>query len=573
MARGEALHARFAWARLSLFLGALVLIVILRSAAAPWLAIPILVFIPLAFAHGRVLNARDRAARAAAFYERGLARLEDRWQGGGNPGERFRNPAHLYAEDLDIFGRGSMFELLATTRTSGGEAVLAGWLLAPASINEIHDRQRALDDLAPRLDLREDLAILGPEVEAAVRTEELEAWATAPPTLTQTWPRVVAPIFAASTTGFIVLWIWTGDYPPALLVSIVLQSLLAFIFRKRVHDVVHAVEERERELEVLAALIDRIEQNPFESALLQKLRAELQATGRSPADEIRHLARLVDILSSGHNQMFGPIAATWLLTTQLAFAVERWRARCGPAVPRWLAALAQYEALSALGTYRAEHPNDPFPDLAAGDPVFEANAIGHPLLPAAVSVPNDVGLGGANPHLLVVSGSNMSGKSTLLRTVGLNAVLAQAGAPVRATRLRMTPLALGATLRLQDSLQEGRSRFYAEILRISEVVRLAKTRSVLFLFDELLAGTNSHDRLEGSTGILTGLINLGAIGLVTTHDLALTVIVDRLGDKAANVYFEDRFEDGELHFDYRLRPGVVRAGNAIPLMRSVGLDV
>jgi DNA mismatch repair ATPase MutS len=173
-----------------------------------------------------------------------------------------------------------------------------------------------------------------------------------------------------------------------------------------------------------------------------------------------------------------------------------------------------------------------------------------------------------------VSGSNMSGKSTLLRTIGVNAVLAQAGAPVRAKRLRMTPLAIGATLRLNDSLQEGRSRFYAEITRLAAIVRLAKeTRRVLFLCDELLSGTNSHDRLQGATGILKGLLNLDAIGLVTTHDLALTAIVDELGAMATNVHFEDRFQDNVLTFDYKLRPGVVRTGNAIPLMRSVGLDV
>ncbi len=160
--------------------------------------------------------------------------------------------------------------------------------------------------------------------------------------------------------------------------------------------------------------------------------------------------------------------------------------------------------------------------------------------------------------------------------MGLNAVLAQAGAPVRARRLRMSSLQVGATLRIQDSLQEGRSRFYAEITRISEVVAMAKQAAgapVLFLFDELLAGTNSHDRLQGAQGILGGLVKLGAIGLVTTHDLALTAIVDGLGGMAVNVHFEDRFEDGKLHFDYRLRPGVVQTGNAIPLMRSVGLDV
>ena len=259
--------------------------------------------------------------------------------------------------------------------------------------------------------------------------------------------------------------------------------------------------------------------------------------------------------------------------------------------------MAEYEALSALATYAAEHAAHPFAELIEGETIFDAQALAHPLLPAS-AVPNDVRLGERDQQLLLVSGSNMSGKSTLLRTVGLNAVLAQAGAPVRAQALRMSPLKVGATLRIQDSLQAGRSRFFAEITRISEIVHLTdqagKTGSagkvvrpdesgegdhhlphaaVLFLLDELLSGTNSHDRLAGATGILGGLIDRGAIGLATTHDLALTAMVERLGDRAKNVHFEDRFVDGTLLFDYRLRPGVVQTSNAIALMRAVGLDV
>ena len=188
-------------------------------------------------------------------------------------------------------------------------------------------------------------------------------------------------------------------------------------------------------------------------------------------------------------------------------------------------------------------------------------------------VRNDVRLSG-DTRLLVVSGSNMSGKSTLLRTVGINTVLALMGAPVCATRLRVTPLRIGATLRIQDSLQEGRSRFYAEITRLRQIADLAKgSTPLLFLLDELFHGTNSHDRLVGATGVLRGLVDRGAIGLITTHDLALTAVADDLAPRAANVHFEDRFEGGELRFDYVMRPGPVTRSNALALMRAVGLDV
>jgi DNA mismatch repair ATPase MutS len=190
-------------------------------------------------------------------------------------------------------------------------------------------------------------------------------------------------------------------------------------------------------------------------------------------------------------------------------------------------------------------------------------------------VANDVHLGGdRGPRVLVVSGSNMSGKSTLLRAVGVNAILALAGAPVRAARLAMSSLAVGATIRIGDSLQEGHSRFYTEILRIRDIVTAARgARPVLFLLDEILHGTNSHDRRIGADAIVRSLVEAGAIGLITTHDLALTELTATLDGRAANVHFEDRIEDDKMVFDYRMRPGVVERSNAVALMRAVGLDV
>jgi MutS domain V len=595
LARLERSHGRLAWARLALFFSGVAILVVFGSGAAPWLALPIAAFVPLLVVHARTLNALDRARRAAAYYERGLARLANRWQGSGERGERYRDPAHLFADDLDLFGAGGLFELLVTTRTRGGEDVLASWLLRPAEPVVLRDRQPAVSELAGNVDLLEDLAVLGPEVETSVRTHDLIAWASAPPHLAGRWPRLVLPLAAAASTALIAAWIWTGRPPDWLVPALIVQLLLALRFRHAAHHVTHGIEQREQELRALATLMERIEREPVRAALLQSLRSRVRATGRSPADEIRRLARIIDILSSGHNQIFAPISALLLLGTQLAFAAEAWRARCGPAVATWVAAVAEYEALCALSTYTAEHRSHPFPEIVEGQPMFEARAVAHPLLPPD-AVANDVQLGGDAPHLLLVSGSNMSGKSTLLRTVGLNAVLAQAGAPVRAERLRMSPLRVGATLRIQDSLQAGRSRFFAEISRISEIVAIsAKSTSVpnlavfagssrasfdgrpatgvLFLLDELLSGTNSHDRLEGAKGILHGLLARGAIGLATTHDLALTSMVDGLDGGAANVHFEDRFETGVLTFDYRLKPGVVRTSNAIALMRAVGLDV
>jgi DNA mismatch repair ATPase MutS len=259
---------------------------------------------------------------------------------------------------------------------------------------------------------------------------------------------------------------------------------------------------------------------------------------------------------------------------QMAMLLDGWRQASGPALARWLAALGEIEALCALAAYSYECSDDPFPEILDAGAVFEAEALGHPLLPRARCVRNDLSLGDGGRRVLIISGSNMAGKSTLLRAVGVNAALALAGAPVRANQFRLAPLAVGATLRIQDSLLAGRSRFYAEVLRVRRLLEMARgAPPLLFLLDELFQGTNSTDRRMGAEAILRQLVDAGAIGLVTTHDLALTAIADRLGGRAANVHFEDRFDNGEFTFDYRMKPGVVRHTNGLALMRAVGIDV
>jgi DNA mismatch repair ATPase MutS len=282
---------------------------------------------------------------------------------------------------------------------------------------------------------------------------------------------------------------------------------------------------------------------------------------------------LIDILDSVRNQFFAPFAFVLLIPTQIAFAIDRWRAASGRSIQPWIDAIAELEALSSLASFAFENPDHVFPEMVENGTCFEATGLGHPLLPAARCVRNDINLG--EPlRVLIVSGSNMSGKSTMMRTIGINAVLAYAGAPVRATRLRLSPLAIGASIHIQDSLQSGASRFYAEITRLKQIVELTNDeRPLLFLLDEILSGTNSHDRRIGAEAIIRGLVERGAIGLTTTHDLALTKMVEPLGERATNVHFEDHLEGGKMVFDYRMQPGIVTHSNALELMRAIGLEV
>ena len=538
-----------------------------------WLAPFLLAFVVLVLAHTRVIPARRYADRAVQYYERGLARLEDRWAGGGTSGERFADPAHPYSGDLDLFGRGSLFELLCTARTRAGEDTLAAWLCAPAAADEITARQAALVELRPRLDLREDLARPGADVDPGLHPAALSAWGTAPPVLHAPALRAVAAAVVALTAAGLLAW-WRGWCGPApLIAGLVGEMLVALPLRARVSAVIRAVELPGRDVGLLAEILARIEREAFSAPRLVGVRAALDTRGVPPSRRIAELGRLINLLDARRNQIFAAVAPLLLWGTQLALAVEAWRAVSGAAIDRWLAAVGEFEALCALATYAYEQCDDPFPEIAAAGPLFDAEAVGHPLLPRAHCVCNDLRLA-ADAAVLVVSGSNMSGKSTLLRTVGVNAVLAQAGAPVRARRLRLSALAVGTSMRIADSLQAGTSRFYAEIQRLRQLVDLAQgPRPLLFLLDEILHGTNSHDRRLGADAVVRALVARGAIGLVTTHDLSLASIADTLAPRAANVHFEDHLENGRMSFDYRMRPGVVQKSNALELMRAVGLEV
>ncbi len=567
---------RFRWVgvvRLVMLAALLVLAwFVFKGLSAWWFLPPFVIFLALALVQQRITAARRRCERAAALYEQGLARLADRWAGKGATGERFLHGSHPYAEDLDLFGPGSLFELLSSARTRVGEETLAHWLLTPAAPDVIRARQSAVVELRPRLDLREDLALLGERIHSGEDAQALTVWAAAPP-----WPisramRVTALLLALLTLLTLILWLAGFGWLP-FLVALLVRQVFAFSLRAPVQRVISSVDGPGRDLALLSEVLSRLERERFSSSRLIQLRSALDVEGKAPSQQIARLNRLIELLDSRRNLFFAPLATILLWPVQCAIAIERWRQSSGPAVARWLAAVGELEALSSLAAYSYEHPHDPFPELVPGAARFEGEGLGHPLLPEARNVRTTLRLS-EEPSVLIVSGSNMSGKSTLLRTVGTNTVLALAGAPVRAHRLRLSPLQVGASIRIQDSLQAGASRFYAEITRLRQIVELTKaTPPVLFLLDEILHGTNSHDRRIGAEGVVRGLIERDAIGLVTTHDLALTRIADELSSRAANVHFEDHLEGGQMTFDYLLRPGVLQRSNALELMRSVGLEV
>ncbi|HEX2445826.1 MAG TPA: hypothetical protein VHJ77_17910 [Vicinamibacterales bacterium] len=568
--RWSRLDLRVSQARLGVVVSALLLgwLVYFRDFSVGWLAPPVAVFLALAVWHERVIRARDLSARSVEFYDRGIARIEGRWMGGGEPGLRFLDDSHLYARDLDLFGPGSLFELLSSARTHAGEEALADWLKTPSHPGDLRTRQRAVDELRGRIDFREAMALAGAPVRS-VDTTSLTTWASSPAILRDGWTRRAAGAIAAGSVATAILWAVAGQPAPFLAIVLVVTFFSAAL-RSRVEQVLHGVDAPARALDVLAGALVRIEREPVTSERLAALRSAMTDQRVEASAAISRLHRLVELHDWQHNQFFAPVAFMLLWSMHVAWALERWRRRFGRDVPIWIRTLGEYEALISIAAYAYEHPADPFPTfIDEGPGVFRGAGLAHPVV-GPNAVPNDVRLDQA-VRLTVVSGSNMSGKSTLLRTVGTNAVLALAGAPVRAASLELTFLRIGATLRIEDSLRAGRSRFYAEIARIREVLDLAGgDQPLLFLFDELFQGTNSNDRAAAAAGVLRTFVERRAIGLVTTHDLALTRIADEL-EGAMNMHFEDRFDEGEMKFDYRLRPGPATRGNALALLRMVGL--
>ncbi|HYC62304.1 MAG TPA: DNA mismatch repair protein MutS [Thermoanaerobaculia bacterium] len=556
--------------------------------------VPVVLFVALVVLHERIIRARKRADNGAAFYERGLGRIDGTWQGKGDPGNDFTDDHHPYAGDFDVFGKGSLFELISIAVTAAGRRRLATWLKEPSrDANEIGSRQTAVLELRENVALREDMSIASSEVTREIESAKLDEWSALPPVTLSPAERIAALLFPAITIMLVLLSLPSligrliglthpeavgrfgaiADFPSwPTLISIVATLLLARRLHPRVEPIVIAVERAEPALALLGGVLARVERESFTSPRLVALHDRLRGAEGAASQEIERLRRLVALLDARRNQFFAPFAVLLLWTTHVAIAIERWRVRSGSRIGDWIEAVGEIEALASLASFAFEHPSFAMPQVVEGSPLFDAQALGHPLIPNDRRVTNDIRLD-ETQRLLVVSGSNMSGKSTMMRSAGIAAVLSMAGAPVCARSLRIAPTAVGASIRIADSLQENASRFYAEILRIRQVLEMSKEGPLLYLLDEVLAGTNSHDRRIGAEAIVRGLVERGAIGLVSTHDLALAQIAESLAPRAANVHFEDHIEDGRVVFDYRMRPGVVTKSNALALMRSVGIEV
>jgi hypothetical protein len=512
----------------------------------------------------------SQLVRLRRYYTAGIERLEGRWAGNGISGEEFEVPGHVYAADLNLFGRGSLFERLCTARTHLGRQRLASYLQEPAGFDEIRQRQAAVRELAGRSDLREKATLLGRYEFEQSRWQTFAEWLDSPPAEFASWLR---PALAAASAVLAVLTVAVMIRPsvwpllqPMIVPVAAANGAAGFWLQRRVRRVLKAAAPVVSEIALIREGLELLAGERFAAPKLASLTS--RAAPAVPA--IRRLTSWFTILQERTKDWFYLPSLWLLLGTQSALAIESWRLGHRDALSQWVDAWAEYEALNALACYAHENPEDCWAELDEADAHFSTEDLGHPLMARDVCVSNDVSLGHAH-RFCILSGSNMSGKSTLLRSIGLAAVLVYAGAPVRARSLHLAVMRIGASISIVDSLGEGKSKFLAEVERLREILHLAATGPTLFLVDEIFSGTNSPDRRVAADAVVRTLAERGAIGVVSTHDIALAAIASHGG---ANLHMGSRDgADSPLDFDYKLKSGVTTESNALAIARMAGVPV
>lgn len=545
-----------------------------RNISAWWSLAPLTLFAASVFFHRPYIRRLARAESAHQYYIDCLKRLKGEWKDFEADGSQFSSSQHPWSSDLDVFGKGSLFQKLNQCRTLPAQRKLADWLTTVPSAETVAKRQTQIESLIPELDLREQLAAIDSNVDWAAGERAIIGWLATQPTPVPKWVVAASRILGVITTACLILVLMDVVRPSFLLLLMLLQGPFVLMCRGQIRAVLDQVDSVEKPLRQLADVMHQFETFPFREKSLQQLQQSLISENVYASQQISRLSRLVQWLNNAlRNQFFIPVAWATGMFVYLPYRIESWRMAWSDRVSDWMATVTTLEVLSCLAGFSYEQESGCRPEISESQVCFEATGIGHPLIPDDECVRNDVSLT-ADVPLMLISGSNMSGKSTLLRSIGSNLVLAYCGARVKAESLRSYPFQLGTAMRISDSLQEGRSLFFSVIQRLKSVVDLTRQeRPVLFLLDEILSGTNSHDRRHGAEAVIRSLVDSSALGLVTTHDLTLTKIVDSLDGRAVNMHFEDQITDGQMTFDYQLRTGVVERTNAIELMRMMGLDV
>ena len=539
------------------------------------LAVPlVLLFILLVNKHQEIRKEISHLDNLKQVNEQALRRLSHQWADFPRTGEQFLVPEHPYAGDLNIFGQGSLFQYINATSLVTGEQALAKLLSGSTDFKDIDARQTALRELAPRLDWRQQLQAIGRGSRYKEgELEKLWLWAKEKPFFQQGKAIYLLALLPVTTWLLFILMAWhlVPTYVPLTL--FILQALLVTAGQAFVGKAFQDTEKAAVELKRLSRLLAHIEGQRFQAPLLVELQRKLLKENKSAAQQVKALSKIAVLINLRYSVVYHFFNALFFCDLYTIRTLEHWKLQYGASLEDWFKVIGQFEALASLAALAHDQPQWVFPEVKKEKPFFAAVKLGHPLINPASRVCNDVSLPSSGT-IHIITGSNMSGKSTLLRTVGINLVLAYAGAPVCASELRCSLMSIYTSMRVQDSLEENVSSFYAELKRIKLVIEAARRGDpIIFLLDEIFKGTNSRDRIAGARTVIKNLARQEVIGFVTTHDLELGTLEKECPAQIKNYHFTDEIIDQTITFDYRLKKGVSETTNALALMKMVGIEV
>lgn len=540
------------------------------------LCISLIVFFALVMKHGHVIKQANRYGNMAKINYQCMQRIEGDWTGFSDDGKEYANPQHRYVNDLDIFGRNSLFQWINTSHTYHGRAFIRDWLENPRQdIAAIKKRQNAIRELASKLDFTQDLQCQGMDgADILKNPEKLFAYAENPEKLFRMeWVKAIFYILPAITIASFI--IWYGDRSISLYIPLglfIIQFIINVCSGKQVNQILDTVYAYKNKVSVYQGLFERIEKEKFQDVFLREFQSGLFYKSEPASQQIKNLDKIVGAIGFKYNPIvFFILNNTLFWDFHCAFALERWKVRSGKSLRKWVYYLGMYEALSSMALIAQLNPDWCYPEFDQSKLLIKAKDMGHPLIAEKNRVTNQLTV---EDQIGVVTGSNMSGKTTLLRTIGINLVLAYAGAPVCARHFTCSILDIFTSMRISDDLNSGISTFYAELLRIKMIIDYAKNQTpMIFLIDELFRGTNSRDRVAGAGNVLKNLNKGWIIGLISTHDYELCDFENDKSGRIKNYHFIETYVQDEIKFDYLLRPGPCKTSNARYLMRMVGIDI
>ena len=491
-------------------------------------------------------------------------------------GNIYKPETHEYANDLDIFGRSSLYQYINRTNSEQGNKLFSNWLLHPASKESIIPRQDAVKELTAELNWRQQLQSHGLKSPVTIATQQkIESWLQQPDKfLHSSFWKTLRYLLPAVSFSFLILHIANIFSSAVFYPFIFLMLVLSFAISKMVMPAYLQLDKIALELESLGDSIGWIEKKDFHASLLQQLKNKYKTGAITSSASIKKLKNILDRVDIRLNPLvFIPLNTFVFWDLQQVFALEKWKQANKENISQWFYALAEMETLSSLANLHFNHPENTFPVLSENEGVFIADSLGHPLIPAEKLVCNSFSTEGTG-SMNLITGSNMAGKSTFLRTVGVNIVLAMMGSSIFAKSFTLSPMKVLSSMRISDNLEESTSTFYAELKKLKEVIdTVYKNEKVFLLLDEILRGTNSADRQTGSMALLRQLIHHNAAGLIATHDLDLTKLADQFPGNIRNYHFDVQGENDELYFDYKLKRGICRSMNASLLMKKIGIEI